>query len=101
VACDRPADSLGFLFRGQSDLGSAEMGDDLRFSLAATLQVHSPHPGRIRVLRDGILEREWATARNAVLTISQPGAYRAEVHVRIGSRTRRWVYSNPIFAVRR
>ena len=100
IGYDLPADTRGFMFSGNSEHGTAVMGDSLTFDLGATLQVRSPVPGKIRILRSGSLVREWSAAQHAVLTISEPGPYRAEVDLPLGSRFRPWIYSNPIFAQR-
>jgi hypothetical protein len=88
------------MFSGHSEHGNAVMGDGLTFSLGATLQVRCPVPGRIRILQAGNVIREWPASEHAVLTISQPGPYRAEVNLPSGNSFRPWIYSNPIFAER-
>jgi len=100
IGYDLPADTRGFMFSGHSDQGTAIMGEALTFGLGATLQVRSPIPAKIRILRAGSLLREWPVAQHAVLTISEPGPYRVEVQLPSGSRFRPWIYSNPIFAQR-
>ncbi len=100
IGYDLPADSRGFMFSGQSERGTAVMGDALTFELGATLQVRSPAPGRIRILRAGSVHHEWLASQHAVLTITEPGPYRAEVQLPRGGRFRPWIYSNPIFVQR-
>lgn len=100
IGYDLAADTRGFMFSGHSEHGNAIMGDVLTFSLGATLQVRCPAPGRIRILQAGNVIREWPASEHAVLTISRPGPYRAEVQLRSGNGFRPWIYSNPIFAER-
>lgn len=97
VGYDRDVSSRGFTFSGHSEEGSAVTGDRLGFRLGATLQVHSPAPGQIRILRAGSLVREWPLAQSVVLTVSQPGPYRVEVHLPVSGSFRPWIYSNPIY----
>lgn len=101
VANDQLAPSEGFRFTAQSDLGSAIMGDGLRSRHGAALQLRSPRRARLRLLRHGQLLREWSDAESAVITVTDPGAYRAEAHLPAPSGTAvGWIYSNPIYLER-
>ena len=97
VANDLVFPSRGFRFAAQSDLGSAIMGDSLRTRHGASLQVRVPRRARLRLLRGGQLLKEWPNSESAVVTVTDPGAYRAEAHLQQPSGSVGWIYSNPIY----
>jgi hypothetical protein len=97
VANDLVVPSRGFRFTAQSDLGSAIMGDRLRTRYGAALQLRAPRRAHLRLLRNGQLIREWPQAESGVLTVHDPGAYRAEAHLALPGGRVGWIYSNPIY----
>jgi hypothetical protein len=97
VANDLAFPSRGFRFTGQSDLGSAMMGDSLRSRYGAALQVRAPQRAHLRLIRNGQLLQEWPKAESAVITVTEPGAYRAEAHLQLPGGRAGWIYSNPIY----
>ncbi|MFQ5943020.1 MAG: CehA/McbA family metallohydrolase [Anaerolineales bacterium] len=96
VGYDQPANTRGFMFIAHSEYGKAIMGDRLRYRLGATLQVSTPEPAQIRIIRAGQVLREWPAAQHGVHSIGEPGAYRVEA-CRSGTP---WIYSNPIYVER-
>ncbi|MGC8839348.1 MAG: CehA/McbA family metallohydrolase [Anaerolineae bacterium] len=97
VAYDLLADARGFRFtaRAAGDVVGI-MGDAVPFQPGLRLEVETPAPGAIRLLRDG---REVAQAQGKRLAwpVEGPGVYRVEVYRRRWLRRRAWVLSNPIY----
>lgn len=97
VAYDLLAEARGFRFaaRAAGDLAGI-MGDAVPFQPGLRLEVETPAPGCIRLLRDG---REVARARGRNLSqpVEGPGVYRVEVYRRKWFRRRAWILSNPIY----
>jgi len=96
VSNDRLASPRGFTFVGTSGSEKAIMGDTLLLRNEATLQVVSPHPARLRLIKDGHLitatkgtSLKWRT--------TEPGIYRAEAYRYYWGRQRGWVFTNPIY----
>jgi hypothetical protein len=97
VGYDYPASTRGFSFRAQGERGQAEMGDRLAVGLGVTLQIRTPRPARVSLMRNGGLLRQWASTAAAVEVVSQPGIYRVEAHLAHRGALRGWIYSNPIY----
>ncbi len=97
VGYDFPASTRGFVFRAQGERGTGEMGDRLPVGLGATLQIRTPRPARLVLLRNGAILRQWPSAKAAVEVVSQPGIYRVEAHLSHRGALRGWIYSNPIY----
>ena len=60
------------------------------------IDVESPLPGQVRLLRDG-KEVARATGNRLSYPVEQAGVYRAEVWLELGGEWRAWVYSNPVY----
>ena len=98
VGYDQPASTRGFMFSAHSEYGNAVMGDRLQYRLGATLQVSTPFPAHIRIVRGGHTVREWSATQHGVQSIREPGPYRVEAALRrSGGATEPWIYSNPIY----
>jgi len=97
VAYDLPAPARGFVFRAQGQSGTAEMGGRLRVGLGVTLQVRTPRPADLTLLRNGEVVRRWSGRDAAVEVVTELGAYRVEAHLIYKSARRGWIYSNPIY----
>jgi hypothetical protein len=96
IAYDLIASPAGFSFTGSSGATTAIMGDTLVLQGEAILQVVSPQPARLRLIKDGRLVSQtqgshltWATA--------EPGVYRVEAYRRYWGLERGWVFTNPIY----
>jgi hypothetical protein len=91
------ADPRGFSFAGEKD-GNREgmIGDEISFEPGLELCVHCPGEGRIVVVANG---KRVATTKGRELRVpcTGPGAYRAEVWVRVGGRDLAWILSSPIY----
>lgn len=79
-----------------SDRVRAWMGDEASFQPGGRIDVESPLPGQVRLLRDG---KEVARTSGVRLShpVDQPGVYRAEVWLELGGEWRGWTYSNPVY----
>lgn len=97
IGYDLPAPTSGFRFSAHSDQGTAQMGDSLRATHGATIQVRLPRPAPLRLFHDGSWVHEWLDKQTVSLTIKDRGAYRVEAYIPFKSRTRTWILSNPIF----
>ena len=106
VLCDEPPNGdldhdrglvYGALREGRCYLARDSLADATGFRFEAdgsgTYRAHTPHPARIRLLRDGT---EVASASGTTLehAAEGPGAYRIEAW--LGDRL--WVASNPVYA---
>jgi len=74
----------------------AWMGDEAPFKTGGRIDVESPLPGQVRLLRDG-KEVARATGNRLSHPVEQSGVYRAEVWLELGGEWRAWVYSNPVY----
>ncbi len=97
VANNLLAPARGFRFRAHGDHGEAIMGERIHLRLGITLQLHIPTTADARLLRDGVEIAAWEDIETAVLTVHEPGAYRAEIFHLGSGRQRGWIYSNPIY----
>ncbi|MTI95047.1 MAG: hypothetical protein FH749_06090 [Firmicutes bacterium] len=93
IAADYLAPGSGFRFWATNSKRIVTMGDKLN-SAGAELQVQSPAPARLDLLRNGerILSCRGTELNYCALG---PGVYRVEAF--IGHSERPWVYTNPIY----
>ncbi|MFQ5854270.1 MAG: CehA/McbA family metallohydrolase [Anaerolineae bacterium] len=99
VAYDWIGDAAGFHFVARSSDKEAGMGQELpSTSDVVTLEVISPLPARLRLIRHGrvVAEHHGRTLRYKA---GAPGAYRVEAYRRHLLRRRGWVFTNPIYIV--
>jgi hypothetical protein len=94
-------DPTGFDFHavagGQGPSGrSVPMGDERPWSPGLRLQVRSPLPATIRLLRDGSVEA-LAEGHTLEAPASRPGVYRVELWLTLDGERRPWIYSNPVY----
>jgi hypothetical protein len=99
VGYDLPAPTSGFRFTAHSDQGEAGMGDEIRSGFGVTLQIRTPQPAHIRLLRDGELIEQWSGRSHGIITVQRSGAYRAEAYLEYKGEERTWIISNPIYVV--
>lgn len=97
VGYDLPADTHGFRFNAQGEHEEIGMGESLTIRYGVTLQVRAPKEASIRLIHQGNELQRWDGIRTAVYTVTEPGAYRVEVHIPYRGKLRGWIYSNPIY----
>ena len=96
VAYDRVGDATGFRFVARGSDGEVSMGGELSLAGDVTLEVVSPLPAHLRLVRQGRIVAE-QHGRALRYTTSTPGAYRVEAYRRHLLRRRGWVFTNPIY----
>lgn len=96
VAHDWICDATGFYF-GAHLKGKtvASMGDTAPFSADLTLEVETPAPASLRLLRNGAVIHE-TSSRTMSFNVKEAGVYRVEAWVELDGEHRVWIYSNPI-----
>jgi hypothetical protein len=100
VAYDWIGDAAGFRLVARCDDGKAVgMGQALSVSSDVTLEVVSPRPAHLCLIRPGAVVAE-SHGRTLRYTVDSPGAYRVEAYRRHLFRRRGWVFTNPIYLVK-
>lgn len=96
VGYDLMAPTKGFRFRARSGAYEVTVGDELKRVGALVFEVHTPHQGDIRLLRNGKIV---ARSRGKYLkhTTADPGVYRVEVYRTYRLSRRGWIFSSPIY----
>jgi hypothetical protein len=92
-------DAAGFQFIAREIPTGAQravLGGELKMQDGLVLEVQSPIPGSLILLRDGVPIRreEGRLLRHGV---DRPGVYRVEVALRVLDRWRPWIFANPIY----
>jgi len=97
IAHDNLAPAKGFRFHYISDHGSSlTMGREKPFQ-PGTLSIETPLKGKIRLLKDGAIFREWRGQR-ASCRVKEKGVYRVEAYYYLFPfGWRAWIFSNPIY----
>jgi hypothetical protein len=94
-------DAGGFMFNctDQNNKTFGIMGDSVSLEKIRAFNAVSPLPGQFRLIHDGKVvntssydsyEFQWED-------LIEKGAYRIEVHIKIGDKQLPWLYSNPIY----
>jgi hypothetical protein len=96
IAYDAIGEATGFSFLARSGAYVCGMGEDVRPTGEVTLEVSSPLPAELHLLRGGQLV---ARTRGKSLhhTTGESGVYRVEARRRHLGRWRGWVFTNPIY----
>jgi len=96
VAYDLLGDAKGFRFTASDDKRQVGIGHELPLQGEVTLEVSSPHPAELRILRFGqVVARRRGTRLKYVAR--ERGAYRVEAYRCSIFRRRGWVFTNPIY----
>ncbi len=96
VAYDLLGSAKGFRFTASAGEVQMGMGEELKLDDEAILEVRSPLPAELRLIRRGeVVARDRGTRLRYVAR--EPGAYRVEAYRRHWLRWRGWVYTNPIY----
>ena len=96
ICYDLIGDAHGFTFIGQSGGEQRLMGETLVMRDRAKLQIISPQPATLRLIKDGQLLIQTASQRIDYQT-DEPGVYRVEAYRPFWGRLRGWVFTNPIY----
>lgn len=96
VSHDWMGDPSGFDFRVVGAGAVGTMGEERPWAPGQRLEVRSPLPATIRLIRDGQVE---AVSQGEALDhpVTRAGVYRVELWLPIGGELRPWLYSNPLF----
>jgi hypothetical protein len=93
-------DSTGFNFTAQNKSETKFMGDEITLVDAVKLNVTTPLPARIVLLRDGSKVQEESGASHKEFSVTEPGDYRVEVYLPQLPKPvsdQPWIISNPIY----
>jgi hypothetical protein len=96
VGYDLPHTTRGFQFVARSGSSMAVSGEELRRLGATTINILTPAPAEIRLLRDGKRIMQ-STSTYLEYTTEVPGVYRVEVYKRFRGRKVGWIFSSPIY----
>jgi hypothetical protein len=97
IGYDLPASTKGFRFRAQGFEKTVIMGEEISAKNGVTLQIRAPEEADCRLIKDGMLLKEWRKQQNCTHITTEPGVYRVEVYRRYLGRKVGWIYSNPIY----
>jgi hypothetical protein len=90
IGFDFLGDASGFAF----EAGNGKIqGDEIALDAGTRLRVRSPVPGRIVVLKDGVIWTDDSGIASKEVAITDRGVYRAEVYF----RNLPWIISNPVY----
>ncbi len=101
LCLDRAAPSRGFTFSAENGEARVGMGEEICLDPGATIRVSLPRKALVRIIYNGSVLVEHENNDLLVITIDKPGAYRVEAHVDHLGEKRGWIFSNPIYAVKR
>jgi hypothetical protein len=100
IGFDLFSDTSGFRFTGSNSSEFRIQGDEIALEREVRLNVTSPIPSRIVLLRDGnVIQSETGLTRKE-FTVTQRGSYRVELYLPQlpGSAGQQpWILSNPIY----
>ena len=96
VSHDWMGDPSGFDFRVVGAGAVGTMGEERPWAPGQRLEVRSPLPATIRLIRDGQVESV-SQGESLDHPATRAGVYRVELWLPIGGELRPWLYSNPLF----
>ena len=96
VCYEALATPQGFRFVGIASDRRFLMGESLSYREGLELELQSPVPCILRLLKDGELVGE-SQGRGLVHRVDGPGVYRAEAYLRLLDQERLWLLTNPIY----
>ena len=97
VGYDLPAPTKGFVFKAQGRDRIAIMGEEVSAQGGVTLQIRLPSLADCRLIKDGIILKEWKRRDNFAHITTEPGVYRVEAYRWYLGRRVGWIFSNPIY----
>ncbi|HKG60038.1 MAG TPA: hypothetical protein VKB05_09765 [Pyrinomonadaceae bacterium] len=93
IGFDFLGDTSGFVFEAEN--GKLQ-GDEISLMPETRLRVQSPVPGRIVIIKDGVVWSDKTGTATREIVITERGVYRAEVYLpQLGNLP--WIISNPIY----
>lgn len=101
ICLDRAAQPQGFTFTAENGETKVSMGDELFLDPGATMRVNLPRKALLRLICNGELLVEEENHNLLVKTIDTPGAYRVEAYLNHLGATRGWIFSNPIYVLKK
>ena len=96
VSHDWMGDPSGFDFRVTGGGRDGVMGDERPWVSGQRLEIRSPFPATIRLIRDGQVETV-SEGESLNHPVTRAGVYRVELWLPLGDERRPWLYSNPIY----
>ena len=102
MAFDGLCDARGFLFSAEGDNLNDPVypGYGIYLRNSITLKISVPEACTCKLIRDGVVIKEWQRCRRVPYTIYEPGYYRVECALSMKNNLYDWIYSNPIYVVR-
>ena len=95
VADDWLCDPTGFLYGAVNNQGVFTMGDEALMLGKTRLVAITPLAAKLRLLHEGALVHE-TLGTNLIFEAKEPGAYRLEAQLTVGTEDRPWIYSSPV-----
>ena len=100
IGFDLFGDTTGFRFTAHDADEKRIMGDEIKLEGQVSLNVSVPVPGRIVLLKDGVVAQEIFAASRMDFVTQEKGSYRVEVYLPqlpkpAGEQP--WIISNPIY----
>jgi predicted metal-dependent phosphoesterase TrpH len=96
IGYDQLHSTRDFRFTGQG-INRGSIGDRVQLDAGATLQVRTPTPANIRLIRHGQVVAAVENKTHLTHIPIDEGAYRVECTLRFKGKERGWIYSNPIY----
>jgi hypothetical protein len=90
IGFDFLGDASGFMFKAEN--GKIQ-GDEITLEANTRLQVRTPVPARIVILKDGVVWTDESGISSKEVAITERGVYRTEVY--LGNLP--WIISNPVY----
>ncbi len=100
VSLDYFQSAHGFSMTLSDEKDTATMGGHFSLGEKARLQASFPGTARIRLLRNGKIIRT-ESGNSLEQTIHESGCYRIEAYIKAFGMYRPWIFSNPIYVVKR
>ena len=102
VGIDGLHDARGFRFsaEGNNSDAAAHPGDSIYLKNSITLKIFCPESCTCRLIRNGVLVKEWHQCKQVPFTIYEPGYYRVECALTIRRNLYTWIISNPIYVAK-
>ena len=73
------------------------MGETISIDSEVKFNISVPGNAAVRLIREGEIIRKWKNETIINHTDNLPGVYRVECSIKYFGKTRRWIYSNPIY----